>query len=126
VAKEVTLVAVVMLGGALGAVLRYLVTHWLQAGAARRFPWGTFVVNVGGSFILGLLSGLAAGAGGLPEWLRVLAGTGFCGALTTYSAFGLETVGLAEDGAWRYASINAGATVVAGIGACLLGWLMSS
>ncbi len=125
------LVAVVMLGGALGAVLRYLVTQWLQsgwlrAGPARRFPWGTFVVNVGGSFVLGLLSGLAAGAGGLPEWLRVLACTGFCGALTTYSAFGLETVRLAEDGAWRYASINAGATVAAGIGACLLGWLMSS
>jgi CrcB protein len=126
VANDVTLVALVMLGGALGAVLRYLVTQWLQAGAERRFAWGTFVVNVGGSFVLGLLSGLTAGAGGLPEWLRVLAGTGFCGALTTYSAFGLETVRLAEDGAWRYASINAGATVAAGIGACWLGWWMSS
>ena len=107
-------------------MLRYLVTQWFQAGVVSRFPWGTFVVNVGGSFVLGLLSGLAAGAGGLPEWVRVLAGTGFCGALTTYSAFGLETVRLAEAGAWRHASINAGATVVAGLGACWLGWLMSS
>jgi CrcB protein len=120
------LLLLVLIGGAIGAVLRYLVAYWFQAGEVSRLPWGTFVVNVSGSFVLGLLSGLAAGADGLPAWVRVLVGTGFCGALTTYSAFGLETVRLAEAGAWRQASINAGATVVAGLCACWLGWLMSS
>jgi fluoride exporter len=120
------LLVLVLIGGAVGAVLRYLVTMWFQAGDVNRLPWGTFVVNVSGSFVLGLLSGFAAGAGALPEWIRVLAGTGFCGALTTYSAFGLETVRLAESGAWRHASIIVGATVVTGLSACWLGWLLSS
>jgi len=119
-----TLLMLALIGGAIGAVSRFLVSQWLQAGLPHRLPWGTFTVNVVGSFILGMLSGLSAGA--LPAWVHVLAGAGFCGALTTYSAFGLETVRLAEGGSWRQASINAGATVVAGIGACWLGWLVSS
>ena len=89
-------------------------------------PWGTFVVNVVGSFILGLLAGFASGAGGLPGWVRALAGVGFCGALTTYSTFGLETVNLAAARAWRYACINVASTLVVGLTACWLGWLSSS
>jgi fluoride exporter len=116
----------VLLGGAVGAVARYLVTLWTQTPIMGRFPWGTLVANVVGSFVLGVISGLAAGADGLPEWVRLLAGTGFCGALTTYSTFGLETVRLSQAGAWRYASINAGATVVAGVIACWWGWSISN
>jgi CrcB protein len=109
----------VLLGGAVGAGLRDLIS-------GSEFPRGTFAVNIGGSFLLGVIVGLTVGAGGLPDWVRELAGTGFCGALTTYSTFGLETVRLAEARAWLYASINAGATVVVGVIACWLGWLMSS
>jgi CrcB protein len=114
----------VLVGGALGAGVRYFLHHWLLM--VHHLPWGTFAANVSGSFVLGLLSGLAAGAGGLPDWVRVLAGVGFCGALTTYSTFGLETIRLAQAGARRYASINAGATVLAAIGASWLGWISSS
>jgi CrcB protein len=121
----VTLV-LVLIGGAAGAVLRYLTDRAIQSRVDAVLPWGTLVVNVAGSFVLGLLSGLAAGAGGLPVWVRALAGVGFCGALTTYSTFGLETVRLAGTGAWRHASINVVATLGAGIGACWLGWFTSS
>lgn len=114
----------VLIGGAVGATLRYLLHHWLRP--VHHLPWGTFVANVSGSFVLGLLSGLAAGAGGLPDWVRALAGIGFCGALTTYSTFGLETVRLAQAGARRQASINAGATVLVAVGASWLGWFLSS
>jgi len=114
----------VALGGAVGAVARHLVSAWSR----RRFtfPYGTLVVNVAGSFTLGFLAGLAAGADGLPAWVRALAGTGFCGALTTYSTFGFETVHLGRTQSWRQASINAAATLGAGLGACWLGWLASS
>lgn len=114
----------VLVGGAVGATVRYLLHHRLSM--AHHLPWGTFAANVSGSFVLGLLSGLAAGAGGLPDWVRLLAGVGFCGALTTYSTFGLETIRLAQGGARRYAWINAGATVLAAVGASWLGWFLSS
>lgn len=119
-------VVLVLVGGAAGAVARYLTDRWIQARLDALFPWGTFAANVAGSFILGLLSGLGTGADGLPEWLRALVGTGFCGALTTYSTFGHETVRLASTGAWRYASINAVGTVAAGLAACWLGWFLSN
>ena len=112
----------VLLGGALGAAVRFVVHRSIPTS----FPWATLAVNVAGSLVLGLISGLAAGAHGLPEWVRALAGTGFCGALTTYSTFSLETARLAGRGALRQASANAAATVLAGIGACWLGWAASN
>ena len=118
--------ALVLIGGAAGAVLRYLTDRAIQSRVDAVFPWGTLTVNIVGSFVLGLLSGLGAGTGGLPGWVHALAGAGFCGALTTYSTFGLETVRLTGAGAWRHASINVMATFGAGIGACWLGWLLSS
>jgi CrcB protein len=68
----------VALGAAAGSVLRYLSGHWLD----RRLPWGTLLVNVVGSFLLGALTGSDPGADAL-----ALLGTGFCGGVTTYSAF---------------------------------------
>jgi fluoride exporter len=114
----------VLVGGAVGAIVRYLLHHWMLL--LHHLPWGTFAANLAGSFALGLLSGFAAGAGGLPDWVRLLAGVGFCGALTTYSTFGLETVRLAQAGARRHASINAGVTVLVALGASWLGWFLSS
>jgi fluoride exporter len=114
----------VLAGGALGAVARYLTDRALRSWVGPAFPWGTLVVNVVGSFVLGILTGLAAGAN-LPDWAHHLAATGFCGALTTYSTFAHETVALAAAREWRYASVNAGATVLAGLGACWLGWALA-
>jgi CrcB protein len=111
-------VLLVALGAALGAPLRYLVDRAVQARHDSLFPWGTFAVNVTGSFILG---GLAATVARVPAPLLALAGTGLCGALTTYSTFGYETVRLLQDKARLYAVLNAVASVGAGLGAALLG-----
>jgi CrcB protein len=107
----VTRVLLVALGAALGAPVRYLTDRVIQARHDSVFPWGTLAVNVAGSLILGLLIGLAAGS-------AVMAvGAGFCGALTTYSTFGYETLQLSRDGARLYAAANAVASVLAGLGA---------
>jgi CrcB protein len=113
--------ALVLVGGAAGAVARYLTDRAVQSRVDAVFPWGTFIANVTGSLLLGLVSGLMAAS-----WVGHLVGVGFCGALTTYSTFGYETVRLASSGAWRYALTNAGATVLVGLGACWLGWTLAS
>jgi fluoride exporter len=104
-------VLLVALGAAVGAPLRYLVTHLLDA----RLPWGTVAVNVAGSFLLGLFGGL-----GLTGDAIALLGTGFCGGLTTYSAFAVQT----HDRGWRTGSANVLVTVVPALALCALGfWL---
>lgn len=110
----------VIVGAAVGAPLRYLTDRAVQSRHDTVFPWGTFVVNVTGSLILGLLTGAVA-AGAASSHLQLLLGTGLCGALTTYSTFGYETLRLAEDGAKFYATANAVASVVAGLGAAFAG-----
>jgi CrcB protein len=100
----------------------FLVDRSVTARTGGTYPWGTFVVNLAGSLLLGLLGGAGSA---LPGWLGVFAGTGFCGALTTYSTFGYETVRLAEQG-WPgrgRALLNATATVVVGLTAAALSWL---
>ncbi len=110
----------VALGAAVGAPLRYLVDRAVQSRHDSVFPWGTFAVNVAGSFILGLLvRGTAVHA--VPGSLAALLGTGLCGALTTYSTFGYETVRLLEERSRHFAVLNAAASVVAGLGAALCG-----
>ncbi|MGH4030113.1 fluoride efflux transporter CrcB [Actinomycetota bacterium Odt1-20B] len=110
----------VIVGAMVGAPLRFLADRAVQARRDSVFPWGTFTVNVAGSLVLGLVTGaVAAGAGS--SGLQLLVGTGLCGALTTYSTFSYETLRLAESGARFYAAANAVASVVAGLGAVLLG-----
>ncbi len=113
-------VLLLALGAAVGAPLRYLVDRAVQRRHDSVFPWGTFAVNVTGSFILGVLV-RGASAGAVPGSLVALLGTGLCGALTTYSTFGYETVRLLEDRARSYAVLNAAASVVAGLGAAFCG-----
>ena len=115
----------VALGAAVGAPLRYLVDLWVQSLHGTVLPWGTFVVNVAGSFVLGVVGGLAA-RGNVPPAVVALAGTGFCGALTTFSTFGYETVGLAREGAWRAAAANALGSVVAGLAAVWAGYALAA
>jgi fluoride exporter len=110
----------VFAGGAVGAPARYLVDRAIQARRDAVFPFGTFTVNVAGSLLLGLLVGAAHWAG-LPQTVTLLVGTGFCGALTTYSTFGYETVRLLEDGSLLEAAANVGASLVCGFAAATAG-----
>ncbi|MEU2336789.1 fluoride efflux transporter CrcB [Streptomyces sp. NPDC006654] len=110
----------VVLGAAAGAPLRYLTDRAVQTRHDSVFPWGTFVVNVAGCLILGLLTGAAA-AGAASPHLQLLLGTGLCGALTTYSTFSYETLRLTETGAGLYAAANVVASLVAGLGAAFAG-----
>jgi len=113
-------VLLVALGAAVGAPLRYLTDRAVQARFGSAFPWGTFAVNVAGSLLLGLLVGLP-----VAPWLASLLGTGFCGALTTYSTFSYETIRLYEDRARFLAIANVTASIVAGLGSVFLGVAVS-
>jgi CrcB protein len=110
----------VVVGGMIGAPLRYLTDRAVQSRHDSLMPWGTFAVNVTGSLILGLLTGAAA-AGVAGPHTRLLLGTGLCGALTTYSTFSYETLRLTEDGARGYALANAALSVAGGLGAAFAG-----
>lgn len=114
-------ILLVALGAAVGAPARYLTDRWVQTRHDSVFPWGTLTVNIVGSFLLGLLVGGAA-AGGVPAAVLTMLGVGFCGALTTYSTFGYETVRLAADGSFLYAVANAALSVAAGLGVAWLGY----
>ncbi|QLJ01936.1 fluoride efflux transporter CrcB [Streptomyces sp. NEAU-sy36] len=110
----------VVLGAMVGAPLRYLTDRAVQARHDSVFPWGTYVVNVVGSLVLGLVTGLAATGAAGPH-LQLLLGTGLCGALTTYSTFSYETLRLTEAGSGLYASVNVVASVAAGLAAAFAG-----
>lgn len=108
------------IAAAVGAIARYtldtLISHRVQGA----FPWGTFVINVSGSLTLGVLTGLAL-YHGLESHPRVVLGTGFCGAFTTFSTFTFETIRLAEERATTEAAVNLGGTLIAGAAAAALG-----
>lgn len=115
----------VLLGGAVGAPARYLTDRAVRRRYGERLPWGTLVVNVVGSLILGVTAGLAATAV-TPDWVLTLVGTGFCGALTTFSTFGYETVGLVQHGRPERALLTVAAQLGLGLLACSLGWLVGT
>ncbi len=114
----------VITGAAVGAPLRYLSDRALQSRHDTVFPWGTFTVNVIGSLILGLVTG-AVSAGGASAQVQLAVGTGFCGALTTYSTFSYETLRLLEGDARLIAAANVVASIVAGVCAAFLGVAVS-
>jgi fluoride exporter len=118
-------VLLVLVGGAIGAPLRYLSDLFVQSRHDSVFPWGTFAVNVVGSLVLGATAGAVAAADG-PAWVLTLVGTGFCGALTTFSTFGFETVRLVDDGSVLEAALNVGASLVVGMAACVAGWSLAA
>lgn len=115
----------VCLGAAVGAPARYLTDRAVQSRHDSVFPWGTLAVNVVGSLVLGVLTGMAAGHA-VPASVRLGVGTGFCGALTTYSTFGYETLRLFEDGARLYALANVVVSLAAGLAAASVGYLAGS
>lgn len=111
--------ALVFLGAMIGAPLRYLTDRFVQSRHDSLFPWGTLSVNLAGCLILGALTGAGTA---LPHPVLALAGTGCCGALTTYSTFSYETLRLTEQKAYFYAAMNITISIIAGLGAALLAY----
>jgi fluoride exporter len=108
-----------------GAPLRYLVDGAIAERAEGVFPWGTFVINASGSLVLGVLTGLGL-YHAFPKVPKVILGTGFCGAYTTFSTFTYETVELLEEGALNEAARNAFGTLIVGAGAAALGLALAA
>ncbi len=118
------MLGLVALAGALGALGRYGVHGLVQSRAVSRFPYGTVVVNVTGSFALGLVAGLFIYQGLDPD-IRTVVGTGFIGAYTTFSSFSYDTFGLFEARATRAAWCNALGSVAAGLLAATAGFALA-
>jgi CrcB protein len=111
----------VSLGGALGTLLRYLTALAAVRWFGADFPYGTLIVNLTGSFVIGLVQVLGAEALSIPEDARLFLATGVMGGLTTYSAFSYETVRLMETGAWVQAWTNILVTTALCLALCFLG-----
>ena len=110
----------VALGGAVGSVLRYLISSINTS-----FPWGTFTVNVLGSLLIGLLVGFVS-KGVLSPEMKLLLVTGFCGGFTTFSTFASESFGMMKAGDVLLTALYVGASVVIGILAVWGGMMLSN
>jgi fluoride exporter len=110
----------IMIGAAAGAPARYLTDRAVQSRHDSVFPWGTFIVNLAGSALLGFLAALSGHPGAM-----TVTGIGFCGAFTTYSTFSYETLKLVQDRAYLFAALNAAASIIGGLGAAYVGMAMA-
>ncbi len=111
-------------GGFIGSALRYLVQVVTEKALTSTFPWGTFIVNVVGSFIIGIVYALSE-KGNLisPEWRMFLA-VGICGGFTTFSAFTYNNLNLLKDNSLYYLLWNIGGSLFFGVLAVYLGIIL--
>jgi CrcB protein len=107
-------------GGFVGAPSRYLLDRAVTRRINSDLPWGTFAINVSGSFLLGFLTGLSL-SHHLSDLGKALVGTGFCGAYTTFSTFTFETIRLVQDGRFLEAAGNVTVSVVVGLAGATAG-----
>lgn len=116
----------VAVGGALGSIARFWASGLVANRFGAAFPWGTLLVNISGSFLIGLFATVTAPEG---RWLvgpsgRTFFMTGFCGGYTTFSSFSLQTLTLAQEEEWLYAGGNAVLSLVLCLAAVWLGHLL--
>lgn len=114
-------VLLVGIGGFFGAAARYIVDGFVSERSGGAFPWGTLVINLSGSFVLGLLFALTIERAALPADIRAPVMIGFIGAYTTFSTWMLESWRLIEDGALMAAVGNIAGSVVLGVVAVVVG-----
>ena len=112
-------------GGFLGSVSRFLASRFMQDNFPTTFPIGTFLVNISGCFLIGLIYGFSERSALLtPGWKMFLA-VGFCGGFTTFSTFANENLALLRDGEFYYFFLYTGLSVFLGIAATFLGVLLT-
>ena|SRR5688572_20332569 len=120
----------VALGGALGSVARFWLNGVVSTRFGETFPWGTIIVNVSGSFIIGVLGALTLAEGRLSSEARALTTQflmiGVCGGFTTFSSFSLQTLNLIRDREWLYAGGNVILSVILCLIATWLGYLLGA
>lgn len=110
----------VMVAGSLGALARYLIQSVTDPRLGN-LPWGTFVVNISGSFLVGLVFTIATERIAVEPWLRTALTVGFLGAYTTFSTLAFETVRLIDGGEWLAAVVNMAGSAVFGVVAVVAG-----
>lgn len=108
------------IGGCLGAIARYVIGSYIGSRFGVRFPYGTFVINISGSFLVGFIVALLARTTASPNW-RYLIPIGFIGAYTTFSTFEYETLRAIQDGQLATGLLNVGLSVVVGFAAVWAG-----
>ncbi len=114
---------IVMGGGALGSLLRYVITQASITAWGSAFPWGTILINILGSFVIGFFGELTLPNAALPASteVRLFVMVGICGGFTTFSSFSLQTVALLREGDWIGALTNVALSVLACVAAVGLG-----
>lgn len=111
----------VALGGIFGALSRYGLDTLVERRTESSFPWGTFVVNVSGCLVVGLVIAALVDRERAPEWLRIGLVVGFCGSYTTFSTFAQETLDLVDTRDLALACATVAANVLVGLAAVLVG-----
>lgn len=115
-------ILLVFLGGGLGSALRFLIGKWLNGGGT--IPWGTFAVNIVGSFIIGLTLGWASKNNSFHQQITWLVAAGFCGGFTTFSTFAFENHQFIKQGDFFQFILYAGVSLMAGILATVFGFYL--
>jgi CrcB protein len=111
------------LGGGIGSIMRFLVSRIPLAQSS--FPWATFIVNIAGCLMIGLLIGLSVKHQFLDAHMKLLLVTGFCGGFTTFSTFSAENVHLYQAGNYFMLALYVLLSVIIGLAAVLLGLALS-
>ena|SRR5690625_3003451 len=114
---------VIGLSGSLGAASRYIIGIWVNLRTQKLYPFptGTWIINIAGSFLLGLITQLHL-SGYISESLWLVSGVGFCGAFTTFSTFGYETIVLIQSKETRLAIIYVVTSIIVGVIAAMIGF----
>lgn len=111
-------------GGFIGSVMRYLVQVFVEKGLSSTFPWGTFIANIAGSFIIGIVFALVQKGSLLNAEWRLFLAVGICGGFTTFSAFAYNNLTMLKEGVYGQFIWNVGGSLIFGLLAVYLGMIL--